>query len=166
LGELHTERGELDKGYGYLQRLFAINPKYVMGWATLGNNYLTRGDYRKAKEMYNKALTLQPDALQVVMLLGKLAVLEKRFDEARDFFLRIEADKRDWNLAENAYQIVRTEALAGRTDEALAWLEKALNRGYQDYYKLNTNMDLASIWSSPRFAFLMLQYFPEEEKSR
>jgi len=164
LGELHTERGELDKGYGYLQRLFAINPKYVMGWATLGNNYLTRGDYSKAKEMYNKALALQPDALQVHMLLGKLAVLEKRFDDARSQFNIIEADKREWNLAENAYQMARTESLAGRIDEALAWLEKALNRGYQDYYKLNTNMEMANIWSSPRFAFLMQQYFPEEEK--
>jgi protein O-mannosyl-transferase len=166
LAELSTERGELDKGYGYLQRLFAINPKYVMGWATLGNNYLARGNYSKAKEMYNKALVLQPDALQVLVLLGKMAVLEKHFDDARSYFNKIESDKRKWKLAENAYQMVRTEALAGRIDEAMAWLEKALYRGYQDYYTLNTNLELAPIWNSPRFAFLMQQYFPEEEKSQ
>lgn len=166
LAELHTERGELDKGYDYLRRLFEINPNYVLGWATLGNNYLVRGNYAKAGEMYHKALKLQPDALQVLALLGKLAIKEKKFDEARAYFNRIEADKRAWKLAENAYQMVRTESLAGRTDEALAWLEKALYRGYQDYYMLNTNMELANIWNSPRFAYLMLQYFPEEEQKR
>lgn len=166
LAELHTERGELDKGHGYLRRLFEINPNYVMGWATLGNNYLVRGDYAKAGEMYHKALKLQPDALQVLALLGKLAIKEKKFDEARAYFNRIEADKRAWKLAENAYQMVRAESLAGRTDEALAWLEKALYRGYPDYYTLNTNMELSTIWNSPRFAYLMLQYFPEEEQKR
>lgn len=166
LGELHTERGELDKGAAYLQRLLALDPKYVMGWATLGNNYLARGDYGKAGELYNKALVLQPDALQVIMQLGKLAVLEKRFDAARSYFNTIEADKRRWKLADNAYQMARTESLAGRMDDALAWLEKALDRGYRDYYTLNTNMELAALWNSPRFPYLMQQYFPEEEKSR
>ncbi|HBA71931.1 MAG: hypothetical protein A2X82_06300 [Geobacteraceae bacterium GWC2_55_20] len=166
LGKLLTEQGELDRGYDYLQKLFAVNPKYVMGWATLGDNYLARGNYGKAKEMYNKAYSLQPEALQVLMSLGKLAILEKHFDEARGYFNRIEADQRKWNLAENAYQMVRTESLAGRTDQALEWLEKALYRGYKDYYALNTNMELATVWNNPRFAYLMLQYFPEEEKSR
>jgi tetratricopeptide (TPR) repeat protein len=166
LAELHTEKGELDKAKEYLQRLFKINPEYVLGWATLGNNYLARGDFKKAKEMYNKALSLQPEALQVVTLLGKLAIKEKRYDEARSYFNRIEADKREWKLAENAYQMTRTEALAGRVDEAVAWLEKALYRGYQDYRILNTNMELAPIWDSPRFVYLMQQYFPEEEGRR
>jgi tetratricopeptide (TPR) repeat protein len=166
LAELHTAQGELDKGYDYLQRLFRIDPTYVMGWATLGNNYLARGNYGKAKEMYDKALVLQPDALQVVTLLGKLAVLEKSFDVARSYFNTIETDKRMWKLPENAYQMVRTESLAGRLDEALLWLEKALYRGYRDYYTLNTNMELTAIWNNPRFVYLMQQYFPEEEKSR
>jgi tetratricopeptide (TPR) repeat protein len=166
LAELHTEKGELDKGYDYLQRLFKINPAYVLGWATLGNNYRIRGDYTKAKEMYNKALALQPDALQVLALLGKLAIIEKNFDEARGYFNRIEADPRKWKLAENAYQMVRTEALSGRVDEALAWLEKALYRGYPDYVALNTNLELAPVWNSPRFTYLMQQYFPEEEARR
>jgi tetratricopeptide (TPR) repeat protein len=166
LAELHTEKGELDKGYGYLQRLFAINPDYVMGWATLGNNYRIRGNYTKAREMYNKALALQPDAIQVVALLGKLAIIEKRFDDARSYFAIIEADPRNWRLADNAYQLVRTEALAGRGDEAAAWLEKALYRGYADYYTLNTNLELRTLWNSPRFGHLMQQYFPEEESRR
>lgn len=166
LAELHTEKGELDKGYDYLQRLFAVNPNYVMGWATMGNNYLAKKNFSKAKEMYEKALLLQPDAIQVNALLGKLAVIEKNFDEARRQFNIIEADPRKWKLAENAYQLVRTESLAGRMDEAVVWLEKALYRGYPDYYTLNTNLELSTLWNSPRFGYLMQQYFPEEENRR
>jgi tetratricopeptide (TPR) repeat protein len=166
LAELYSERGEFEKADDYLKKLFKINPRYVMGWATLGNVYLAKGNYRQAKEMYNRALLLQPDALQVQVLLGKLAIIEKRYDEARIYFNTIEADNRKWKLAENAYQMLRTEALAGQVEVALMWLEKALYRGYQDYYALNTNMELATLWNSPRFAYLMQQYFPNEEKLR
>jgi tetratricopeptide (TPR) repeat protein len=166
LADLYTELGQLDKGKDYLHRLLAIDPKYVMGWSTLGNNYLGSRNFKLAKEMYTNALVLQPDALEVYTLLGKLAVAEKHFDEARANFNVIEADKRHWRLDDNAYQMVRTESLAGRVDEAFVWLEKALLRGYNDYYTLNTNMELSVLWDSPRFAYLMHQYFPEEEKTR
>jgi tetratricopeptide (TPR) repeat protein len=163
LAQLYTENGELDKGDDYLQRLFKINPDYVMGWATLGNIYLARKNYSKAREMYNKALALQPDALQVHSLLGKLAVFEKNYDEARSHFNVIEATPAERKLAENAYQMIRVESLAGRVDEALIWLERALYRGYSDYYTLNTNLELNMMWNSPKFGYLMQQYFPEEE---
>jgi tetratricopeptide (TPR) repeat protein len=163
LAQFHTENGELDRGNDYLQRLLKINPEYVMGWATLGNQYLARKNYRKAGEMYNRALALQPDALEVRHLLGKLAVIENKYDEARSHFNAIEVDTREWKLAENAYQLIRVESLAGRMDEAVVWLEKALQRGYSDYYTLNTNFEMNTLWNSPKFGYLMQQYFPEEE---
>jgi tetratricopeptide (TPR) repeat protein len=166
LAQFHTENGELDRGNDYLQRLFKINPNYVMGWATLGNIYLARKNYSRAREMYNKALALQPDALQVHDLLGNLAIIEKKYDEARGHFNVIEANPTERKQAENAYQMVRVEALSGRVDEALLWLEKALYRGYSDYYTLNTNLELSIIWNCPRFGYLMQQYFPEDERKR
>jgi Tfp pilus assembly protein PilF len=166
LGKLHTDTGELDKGYAYLQRLLTKNPKYARGWATMGEYYRARGDYRKAEEMYNKALAIQPDAVQVLIMLGKLALLERRLDDARSFFSRVEGDGRDWNTDENAYLLTCVESLAGRTDVALAWLERALERGFQDYYTLNTNMELSGIWNNPRFSYLMLKYFPDQENRR
>ena len=166
LAQLHTEKRELDKSREYLRRLFRINPEYVLGWATQGDIHLMEGNHDKAREMYLKALALQPDALQVQALLGKLAVIVRDYDEARYRFGVIESDPRRWKLAENAYQLTRTEALSGRAEEALAWLEKALYRGYQDYYLLNTNLELQSLWRLPRFGHLMQQYFPEEERGR
>lgn len=166
LGELHTESGNHEEGQKYLKRLFEINPKYVMGWATLGNNHVAKKEYATARLMYQRALELQPEAIQVNMLLGKLGILEKNFDDARRNFALIEADKRKWNLAENAYQMVRVEAGAGRLEEAFNWLEIALQRGYQDYYQLNTNVELVPLWNNARFAVLMQRYFPDQESRR
>jgi tetratricopeptide (TPR) repeat protein len=166
LGKIHTDAGELDKGYEYLQRLFLKNPKYAQGWATLGENYKARGNYRKAEEMYNKALAIQPDAIQVQMMLGKLAILERRLEDARVYLNKVETDKLQWNIEENAYLMVRIESLAGRTEVAMTWLEKALARGYRDYYTLNTNMELAPVWKDPRFSLLMFKYFPDQENRR
>jgi tetratricopeptide (TPR) repeat protein len=166
LGEVNAEMGEYDKGLDYLNRLLAINPNYARGWATLGNIHKYRGEYAQSKEMYQKALAIQPDAVQVQMLLGKLAIRERKPEEARIYLNRVEADKRGWNLVENAYLMACVESLAGRTDEAFAWLEKALQRGYSDYYTLNTNQELSGIWDNPRFNYLMLSYFPEHFKER
>lgn len=166
LGEVNAEMGEYDKGLDYLNRLLAINPDYARGWATLGNIYKYRGDYAQSKEMYHKALAIQPDAVQVQMLLGKLAIRERKPDEARSYLLKVEADTRGWNLVENAYLMACAESLAGRTEEAFTWLETALRRGYSDYYTLNTNTELSGIWDNPRFNYLMLHYFPEHNKER
>jgi tetratricopeptide (TPR) repeat protein len=166
LGKIHIDAGELEKGYNYLQRLLVKNPAFARGWATLGDYYRARGDYRTAEVMYSKALFIQPDAVQVQMMLGKLALLERRLDDARSFLGRVEADGREWNAAENAYLMTCVESLAGRTDSALVWLEKALERGYQDYYTLNTNLELSELWKDPRFSYLMMKYFPDQENRR
>lgn len=163
LAEVNAELGELEKGQGYLKKLFAINPNYALGWATFGNIYLYKGEYSKAKEMYNKALSIQPDAVRVEMLLGKLAIAENKPDEALLHLNKVEADKRGGDTAENAFLMTCAESLAGHTDEALVWLETALTRGYSDYMTLNTAKELSRIWDNPRFNYLMVQFFPEQE---
>ncbi|MBC7962585.1 MAG: tetratricopeptide repeat protein [Steroidobacteraceae bacterium] len=164
LGDLHTELGNLDKGYAYLKRLLGINPTYVKGWTSLGSNYRNRGNYVEAEKAYRHAVTLQPDAVQIIILLGKLSVLQGRFDQARDFYLQAETS--GWNNAENAYRLACTEARAGRRQEALSWLEQALNRGYRNYDTLISDTELSALWEEPRFNYLLALYFPELDKER
>lgn len=166
LAEVNTEMGALDKGQFYLNKLFKKNPNFARGWATQGNVYRYKGNYTKAREMYIKALSIQPDAVQVEMMLARLELLEHSPDEARVHLRKVEADKRGWNTPESAYLLACTESLAGRTEDALSWLETALKRGYSDYYTINTAKDLSAIWDNPKFNYLMLQYFPGQEYVR
>ncbi len=158
LGDLYTELGELDNGLTLLQELLKIKPYYVTGWASLGNNYLKRGNYVEAEKAYKRAQQLQPEAMQVVMLLGNLALVQGRLDLARSYYNQIEA--RDGYNQEIAYQLACVESLAGQKDDALVWLEKALQRGYSDYEKLLVDQQLSPLWQEPRFNYLMQQYFP------
>lgn len=158
MGEMLTGSDQLDEGRVFLERLIKIKPEYVRGWATLGDNYLKRGDYQNAEKMYRKALALQPEAMQVAQMLGNLAVLRGKYAEARSYYLKVDTFWK--NDPENAYHLACVEALAGRKDGALLWLEKSLQRGYRDYVKIITNSELSAIWGHPRFNYLIQQYFP------
>lgn len=156
LGEMYTNGGELDKGYAVLRKLLELKPKYVIGWSMLGNNYLKQGNYAEAEKAYKHALALQPDAMQVVALMGDLALSKGNIDQARTFYGQVEA--KGWNDPEIAYQLACVEARAGRKNEALDWLEKALQRGYSDLGKLVNNEQLSLIRGEPRFRNLLVHY--------
>lgn len=158
LGDMYTEAGELDKGYGFLKKLLEINPSYVIGLASLGNNYLQRGEYAEAEKAYKRALDVQPEALQVDVMLGDLAVVQGRLDLARDYYRLVEAA---WQTDPGiAYKMACVESLAGRLNEALTWLEKALQRGFQDYGKMEGDKQLSAIRNEARFNDLVQRYLP------
>lgn len=156
LGELYTDEGELDKGFALLQKLLESNPSFATGWATLGSHYLKRGNYVEAEKAYKQAQLLQPDAWQVLVLLGSLERLQGHLDQARDYYGQVES--RGQNDAENAYFLACVESADGNTDAALSWLEKALQRGFRDYDKLRSDKQLTPLWKNPRYIYLLQQY--------
>jgi cytochrome c-type biogenesis protein CcmH/NrfG len=162
LGSLYTENGELGKGREFIAKLLAVDAKNVNGWATLGDNYRKSGNYPDAEKAYERALALQPDAEQVLISLGTLAVLQKNFEQGRKLYNQIEA--KGLTDPDNAYRMACLEALSGRRDASLAWFEKALQRGYRDYNTISTNKEMSGLWNDPRFMFLLTRYFPELEQ--
>ncbi len=159
LGNLYTEQGEPEKGYAFLQRLLKSHPRHAVGWVSLGDNCLKRGDYPQAESAYKKALEIQPGAVSVYLLLGNLAVVRHRLDEARRYYRT--AEGKGTNDPGSAYGLARVAALEDRRDAAFAWLEKALQRGYGAYDELYNNRELSALWGDPRFNYLLMQYFPD-----
>jgi hypothetical protein len=92
----------------------------------------------------------------VLALLGNLELVQGHLDQARNYFRQVES--RGGNIAENAYNLVCVESRAGNIDDAFVWLEKALQRGYGDYDKLQSANQLAPLWNDPRFNYLLQQY--------
>lgn len=158
LGRLYNLTGELDKGLSVLNKLLKQRPDYVTGWASLGTNHLKRGNYSEAEKAYKHAQALQPEAWQVMMLLGDLALAQGQLDSARVHYNQVEA--KGYNNPQNAYQLACVEAQAGHREAALVWLKKALQRGFNDYDKLHQNRQLSPLWQDPRFIYLLQQYFP------
>jgi tetratricopeptide (TPR) repeat protein len=117
---------------------------------------LKRGNYVEAEKAYKRSQALQPDSWQVLALLGDLERVQGHLDLARYHYGQLEFKEKD--NAENAYHLACVEARAGNQDAALAWIEKALQRGYSDYDKLQSDNQLAPLWNTPRFNYLLQQY--------
>jgi hypothetical protein len=107
-------------------------------------------------------LSLQPEAEPVIISLGKLSVLQKNFEQGRNFYNQIEA--KGFSDPENAYRLACLEALSGHRDESIAWFEKALQRGYNKYNIISTNKEMSGLWNDPHFLFLLTKYFPDLEQ--
>jgi len=158
LGDIYTEEGELDKGLALLSRLLEVKPEHVIGWASFGTNHLKRGNYVEAEKAYKHAQLLQPEAWQVTILLGNLELERGNGREAAAYYRQVEDMNR--GNAGTAYGLACTEAQAGHADAALAWLDKALQRGFNDYDKLQQDPQLSPLWQDPRFKFLLERHAP------
>jgi hypothetical protein len=53
------------------------------------------------------------------------------------------------------YDLACTRALAGDTDQALAYLEQAIDTGFRTFTHIEQDPDLASLRTDPRYADLM-----------
>ena len=158
LADLLNSAGKIDEAYPLLQKLLRINPGHAAGWLALGDNLLKKKDYERAEKAYLKVLELQPTAFPTYQKLGDLAVLQGHFDIGRTYFDTLEKVSPGSYTA--AYRRACLEAQAGNQDQALIWLEHAIERGYQDYDAIYDNRELSSLWSSPGFMMLLEKHFP------
>jgi tetratricopeptide (TPR) repeat protein len=58
--ELGAMEKDPEKKVEYFRNTVELRPDYVGGWTVLGNAYVELGDYEKAMECYDKALSICP----------------------------------------------------------------------------------------------------------
>jgi len=157
-GNLSLHSGDKEKAYVLLKRLLDQVPDHVMGLVSFGDILLLERDFARAERSYLLAHQWQPDAVDPLIKLGNIAVAMQRLDDARDYYLK--AEKISADHPDVAYNIACVEALSGRLEPALLWLEKALQRGFDDEYALRTNQELEGVRADGRFERLLRHYFP------
>jgi protein O-mannosyl-transferase len=160
IGVLYNDLGDYDQGHEALQTFLVYNPEHVMGIAALGYNFQMRGKFAEAKQAYQRALALQPDSVELFSMLGSLALAQGELAQARTLYRRVESQ---WHDPESAFQLACVESLAGEKGESLAWLEKALQRGYADRSKLDSGKELSAIRGEARFNSLASHYLPQQK---
>ncbi len=158
LADLLNSMGRGDEAYQLLQKLLALNPQHAAGWLALGDNLQKKKDYGGAQRAYEKVLEIQPTAIPTYQKLGDLALLQRRFAAGRTYFEIIE--KKSPGSFTAAYRRACLEAQAGEQEQALFWLERAIERGYHDYDAIYDNSELEILWSTPKFMMLLETYFP------
>lgn len=159
LGVLYVEIGDYDNGLELLKKLLFYKNNHVMAWAYLGDIYFQKRNFIEAENAYRQCLAMQPGTMRAVVGLGNLALSRGHTDQARNYYSQIE-EKGEYN-PEIAFRLACVESRAGRKGEALAWLEKALQRGFNDFKRLRDEKDLSALWEEPRYKTLLQRLFPD-----
>lgn len=110
------------------------------------------GDYQTAAASFQKLVDADPKDAQAWHMLGYSLHATGKLDEA------LAAHQKTAEFPATApvgcYNAACVFALRGKTDEAFAWLEKAVQKGFGDVGQLDGDDDLKSLRADPRYAKL------------
>src|SRR5580698_1198191 len=115
------------------KKAIKLSPKAAMFYSNLGTAYLAQGKYKKGAEAYRVALALDPKVFEA------------------DPSTKIAEIGPSREMATLNYLLAKTYAQAGRKDEALLYLRKALNEGFSDRKKLVGEKEFAILRDTPEF---------------
>ena len=131
-------RNSIGEAISYLEEALEYDASNYLIWNKLGRAYRLSGNLDKARECYQKALTLKPGAIEVIANLGVLEVSCNNYQEAYQYF------KQSYEAGGTSPAVKATEAAnyaltiakMGNKKEALQVLEIARKRGYGNYSTL------------------------------
>jgi tetratricopeptide (TPR) repeat protein len=121
---------EAERSY---KKAIKLSPKSAMFYSNLGTAYLAQGKYKKGAQCYRTALSLDPNVFE------------------SDPTARIAETGPTHEIAILNYLLAKTYAGAGRKTEALVYLRKALDEGYNDRKKILEEKEFAILHDVPEF---------------
>jgi tetratricopeptide (TPR) repeat protein len=90
-------------------------------------------------------------------MLKNKAILQERTDQVSSALQSADAKPKD---PQAAYNAARVYARLGDADQALSWLSKALDLGYDQFDYLRLDPSLANLKKDPRFLKLLEERRP------
>ncbi len=142
-----------------------LNPKYSNVYNNLGTVFYARHDNKMAIRMYKKAIRLDSKSASAYKNLGAAYFHEGKFRRGSEAFeeaitidptvfdrqgLMVDAEDAA-TLANMNYFLAELCAKSGRTDAAIAYLNRAIAHGFHDYGKLQKDEAFASVRGLPEF---------------
>jgi serine/threonine protein kinase/tetratricopeptide (TPR) repeat protein len=148
--------GQLDRAVPLAHKLYEMHPEVPYSTLSYAMALINSGDHEAACSVIDQNAERNPDnALTNVSLVLKHAVKQDR-DAAHEVMTPdfIKTSQRDCTFA---HQLAGAFATLGETDEALNWLETAVNAGFLNYPMLAEHDPLLeNIRSEERFKKLMV----------
>ena len=144
---------DLEAKISYMQKLLQDYPDSVELHFELGNLYFQKSDTAQAAQWYKKALDLNPKFIPALNNLALVTAANKEYYKALTVFLDIlNYAPED---AETHYNIACMYARLKRVDEAIEWLQKALDKGYTNWESIKKDSDLDNIRDSSAYRDLI-----------
>jgi tetratricopeptide (TPR) repeat protein len=171
LSELLMTPGRLVEAERLQREVFAArarilgpaNPATLHSQSDLANIMIRQRRYAEAEKVAREAFNVENDALglgspftvDALQQLGTAMTYDHRYSEAAKLFR--EAISKDANSSrfEVWYAFACVAAAAKRPDDALQYLQEAVNRGYRDADGLLHDDDMKTLRASPKFKQLL-----------
>ncbi len=163
----------LDQARKAYQQALAINPRFAAASNNLAAVYYAQHEFRVAEHWYKKALKHSSESAVIYCNLGTAYFAEDKFKKGVKMYQKAFAidekvfapnqsamveggGSREQRVAIN-YYIAQTFAKAGKQEQALLYLRKAMDEGFKDRKRLIEDEDFAVLRTTPQFQQLLDQ---------
>jgi Zn-dependent protease len=140
------EKDQLPRAIHVMEYSYATKPSPDLNF-TLANALMIAGRFQDAGSLIARQQNHQYAA-------AAYKALQVAAFHSGDYSLSADAGRQAFERTKEpgvAYNIACAEARAGRADEALAWIERAVEMGYRDVKAMASDPDLETLRSRPEF---------------
>jgi tetratricopeptide (TPR) repeat protein len=155
------------------QQALVINPRFAAAANNLAAVYYGQHDFNNAEHWYKKALKHTSESAVIYCNLGTAYFAEDKFKKGIKMYQKafsidqgvfapsqaalVEGGgSREQRVAIN-YYIAQTFASAGKQEQALIYLRKAMDEGFNDRKRLIEDKEFATLRTTPQFQKLLDQ---------
>ncbi|HTZ58340.1 MAG TPA: tetratricopeptide repeat protein [Acidobacteriaceae bacterium] len=163
----------LDQARRAYQQSLSLNPRFAAADNNLAAVYYGQHEFRVAEHFYKKAIKHSKESAVIYCNLGTAYFAEQKYKKGVKMYQKafsIDPDvfapnqaamvegggSREQRVAIN-YYIAQTFAKAGKQDQALIFLRKAMDEGFKDRKRLDEDQDFAVLRTTPQFQQLLTQ---------
>jgi DNA-binding winged helix-turn-helix (wHTH) protein/tetratricopeptide (TPR) repeat protein len=114
------------------------------------------GDWEEATRLVEEAVQLLPEEPLIISLQGLLYAMTGKQEAAQDCVIQACSNPKSFGHAHHTYyQIACIQALAGKRENAFAWLERSLNSGFACWPFFLRDPCLQNLHGLPEFQLLV-----------
>ena len=161
LAYAYDRQGKTDEAVAAYRKALEIDPKNTIVRNNLANLYSKQGLYEDAAREYEDLVQRDPAnataKANLDAMIKNKAVLQERKDQVSSALQGADAKPKD---PQAAYNAARVYARLGDADQALTWLNKALDLGYDQFDYLSLDPSLVNLKKDPRFLKLLEERRP------
>ena len=170
LGIAYQQLTDFDSARKSYKKAIRFQKDFPEPWNNLGTTYFLQGKPKKSTKYYQEAIKLNPASAPFHLNLGSAYFRRKKFDEAMvEYRAALELDPQILVTHSKSGTVMRAEtpdaryyfylakifASLGRNEEAIRYLRRAFEDGFQDIQKLGEDPDFKKISTDPTYVELI-----------
>ena len=161
LAYAYDRQGKTEEAVAAYRKALELDPKNTIVRNNLANLYSKQGLYEDAAREYEDLVQRDPGNTAAKANLDAMvknkAVLQERTEQVSSALQGADSKPKD---PQAAYNAARVYARLGDADQALTWLNKALDLGYDQFDYLSLDPSLVNLKKDPRFLKLLEERRP------